>query len=202
MSGHSKWSTIKHKKGAADAKRGRLFTKLIKEITMAARMGGGAPEANPRLRKAIDDAKAVNMPAENIKRGDPARHGRAAGRLLRRGDVTRDTAPAASAVLIEAMTDNKNRTLPEIRTIFSKHGGNLGESGSVRFLFQKKGYIAIEKDKATEDAVMEAAIEAGAEDVRFDGPVPRGRRRRPRCSRRSRRSSRRRGCRSPSPRSR
>jgi YebC/PmpR family DNA-binding regulatory protein len=165
MSGHSKWNTIKHKKGAADAKRGRLFTKLIKEITMAARLGGGAPESNPRLRKAIDDAKAVNMPADNIKRATQRGTGELPG--VNYEEVTFEGyGPGGAAVFIEAMTDNKNRTLPEIRTIFSKNGGNLGESGSVRFLFQKKGYLAIEKDKATEDTVMEAAIEAGAEDVR------------------------------------
>ncbi len=165
MSGHSRWSTIKHKKGAADAKRGRLYTKLIKEISMAARLGGGAPEANPRLRKAIDEAKAVNMPADNIKRAIQRGTGELPG--VSYEEVTFEGyGPGGVAVFIEAMTDNKNRTLPEIRTIFSKHGGNLGESGSVRFLFQKKGYIAIEKDKASEDDVMEAAIEAGAEDVR------------------------------------
>jgi YebC/PmpR family DNA-binding regulatory protein len=164
MSGHSKWSTIKHKKGAADAKRGRLFTKLIREITMSAKQGGGAPESNPRLRKAIDDAKAVNMPADNIKRAVQRGTGELPG--VSYEEVTFEGyGPGGTAVLIEALTDNKNRTLPEIRTIFSKHGGNLGESGSVRFLFQKKGYIAIEKEKATEDAVMEAAIEAGADDV-------------------------------------
>jgi len=164
MSGHSKWSTIKHKKGAADAKRGRLFTKLIREITMAAKQGGGAPESNPRLRKAIDDAKAVNMPADNIKRALQRGTGELPG--VSYEEVTFEGyGPGGTAVLIEALTDNKNRTLPEIRTIFSKHGGNLGESGSVRFLFQKKGYIAIEKDKASEDTVMEAAIEAGADDV-------------------------------------
>ena len=164
MSGHSKWSTIKHKKGAADAKRGRVFTKLIKEIAMASRMGGGAPESNPRLRKAIDDAKAVNMPADNIKRAVQRGTGELPG--VSYEEITFEGyGPGGVAVLIETMTDNKNRTLPEIRTIFSKHGGNLGESGSVRFLFQKRGYITIEKDKATEDAVMEAAIEAGADDV-------------------------------------
>ncbi len=165
MSGHSKWSTIKHKKGAADAKRGRIFTKLIKEITMAARLGGGAPESNPRLRKAIDDAKAVNMPADNIKRALQRGTGELPG--VNYEEVTYEGyGPGGVAVLVEAMTDNKNRTLPEVRTIFSKNGGNLSENGSVRFLFQKKGYIAIEKDKATEDLVMEVAIEAGAEDVR------------------------------------
>jgi YebC/PmpR family DNA-binding regulatory protein len=164
MSGHNKWSTIKHKKGAADAKRGRLFTKLIREITMAAKQGGGAPESNPRLRKAIDDAKAVNMPADNIKRAVQRGTGELPG--VSYEEVTFEGyGPGGTAVLIEALTDNRNRTLPEIRTIFSKHGGNLGESGSVRFLFQKAGYIAIERDKASEDAVMEAAIEAGADDV-------------------------------------
>ena len=164
MSGHSKWSTIKHKKGAADAKRGRLFTKLIREITMAAKQAGGAPESNPRLRKAIDDAKAVNMPADNIKRAVQRGTGELPG--VNYEEITFEGyGPGGTAVLIETLTDNKNRTLPEIRTIFSKHGGNLGESGSVRFLFAKKGYITIEKEKATEDAVMEAAIEAGADDV-------------------------------------
>ena len=164
MSGHNKWSTIKHKKGAADAKRGRIFTKLIREMTMAAKIGGGAADSNPRLRKAIDDAKAVNMPADNIKRAIQRGTGELPG--VSYEEVTFEGyGPGGTAVLIEAVTDNKNRTLPEIRTIFSKHGGNLGESGSVRFLFSKKGYIAIEKDKATEDAVMEAAIEAGADDV-------------------------------------
>jgi YebC/PmpR family DNA-binding regulatory protein len=168
MSGHSKWATIKHKKGAADAKRGRLFTKLIKEITMAARLGGGDPGGNPRLRKAIDDAKAVNMPAENIKRGIQRGTGELPG--VNYEEVSYEGyGPGGVAVLIEAMTDNKNRTLPEVRTIFSKHGGNLSESGSVKFLFQKKGFITIEKDKATEDQVMEAAIEAGADDVTSEG---------------------------------
>src|SRR5688572_13841762 len=127
MSGHSKWSTIKHKKGAADAKRGRLFTKLIREITMAARLGGGSAESNPRLRKAIDDAKAVNMPADNIKRGIQRGTGELPGVTYE--EITFEGyGPGGVAILIEAMTDNKNRTLPEIRTIFSKHGGNLGRS--------------------------------------------------------------------------
>jgi YebC/PmpR family DNA-binding regulatory protein len=170
MSGHSKWATIKHKKGAADAKRGRVFTKLIKEITMAARLGGGDPAGNPRLRKAVDDAKAVNMPADNIKRGIQRGTGELPG--VSYEEVTYEGyGPGGVAVLIDAMTDNKNRTLPEIRTIFSKNGGNLGESGSVRFLFQKRGYLTVEKDKATEDQVMEAAIEAGAEDVTSAGEL-------------------------------
>ena len=164
MSGHSKWSTIKHKKGAADAKRGRLFTKLIREITMAARLGGGSPESNPRLRKAIDDAKAVNMPADNIKRGIQRGTGELPGVTYE--EITFEGyGPGGVAILIEAMTDNKNRTVGELRHLLEK--GNLGESGSVKFLFQKKGYIAIEKGKASEDDVMEAAIEAGADDVSF-----------------------------------
>ncbi|HMA17259.1 MAG TPA: YebC/PmpR family DNA-binding transcriptional regulator, partial [Thermoanaerobaculia bacterium] len=130
------------------------------------RLGGGSGDSNPRLRKAIDDAKAVNMPAENIKRAIQRGTGELPG--VNYEEVTFEGyGPGGAAILIEAMTDNKNRTLPEIRTIFAKHGGNLGESGSVKFLFQKKGYIAIEKDKATEDDVMEAAIEGGAEDVSF-----------------------------------
>jgi len=168
MSGHSKWATIKHKKGAADAKRGRVFTRLIKEIAMAARLGGGDPGGNPRLRKAVDDAKAVNMPADNIKRAIQRGTGELPG--VSYEEVSFEGyGPGGVAVLIDAMTDNKNRTLPEIRTIFSKHGGNLGAENSVRFLFQKKGYISIEKDKATEDQVMEAAIEAGADDVSSEG---------------------------------
>src|ERR1700736_570571 len=164
MSGHSKWATIKHKKGALDAKRGKIFTRLIKEISIAAK-NGGDPDTNPRLRTAIDEAKAVNMPADNIKRAIQRGTGELPG--VNYEEITFEGyGPGGVAVLIEAMTDNKNRTLPEIRTIFSKHGGNLSESGSVRFLFQKKGYITIEREKATEDAVMEAAIEAGADDVR------------------------------------
>jgi YebC/PmpR family DNA-binding regulatory protein len=170
MSGHSKWATIKHKKGAADAKRGRVFTRLIKEIAMAARLGGGDPAGNPRLRKAVDEAKAVNMPADNIKRAVQRGTGELPG--VNYEEITFEGyGPGGVAVLIEAMTDNKNRTLPEIRTIFAKHGGNLSESGSVRFLFQKKGYITIEKSQATEDQVMEAAIDAGADDVSSEGEL-------------------------------
>src|SRR5437762_7494535 len=145
MSGHSKWATIKHKKGALDAKRGKIFTRLIKEITMAAKSGGD-PEKNPRLRGAVAAAKAENMPADNIKRAIQRGTGELPGVTYE--EITFEGyGPGGAAILIEAMTDNRNRTLPEIRTIFSKHGGNLGESGSVRFLFQKKGYIAIEKEK-------------------------------------------------------
>ena len=167
MSGHSKWHTIKHKKGAADAKRGKVFTRIIKELTVAARSGGGDIDSNPRLRTIVAEAKSVNMPADNIKRAVQRGTGELPG--VSYEEVTFEGyGPGGTAVLVETLTDNKNRTLPEIRTIFSKHGGNLGESGSVRFLFSKMGYIAIERDKASEDAVMEAAIEAGADDVESD----------------------------------
>src|SRR5947199_3064018 len=142
MSGHSKWATIKHKKGALDAKRGKIFTRLIKEIAMAAKSGGGDPEGNPRLRTAIAAAKAENMPADNIKRAVQRGTGELPGASYE--EITFEGyGPGGTAVLIEALTDNKHRTLPEIRTIFSKHGGNLGESGSVRCLFQTQGYISI-----------------------------------------------------------
>src|SRR5450755_1759679 len=142
MSGHSKWNTIKHKKGAADAKRGRLFTKLIKEITMAARLGGGAPESNPRLRKAIDDAKTVNMPADNIKRATQRGTGELPG--VNYEEVTFEGyGPGGVAILVEVSTDNRNRTVSEIRHAFSKNGGNLGAAGSVAYMFHKKGDIVI-----------------------------------------------------------
>jgi len=165
MSGHSKWASIKHKKGALDAKRGKIFTKIIREMSIAARIGGGDLGSNPRLRTAVEKAKSVNMPADNIKRAIQRGTGELPG--VSYEEVSFEGyGPGGVAVFVEAMTDNKNRTLPEVRTIFAKNGGNLGEAGSVRFLFQKKGYIAIEKEKADEDTVMEAAIEAGAEDVR------------------------------------
>src|SRR3954451_6840852 len=144
MSGHSKWHTIKHKKGAADAKRGKVFTRIIKELSVAARNGGGDPDSNPRLRTIIADAKSVNMPADNIKRAVQRGTGELPG--VNYEEVTFEGyGPGGTAVLVETLTDNKNRTLPEIRTIFAKNGGNLGEAGSVRFLFTKMGYIAIEK---------------------------------------------------------
>ena len=167
MSGHNKWSTIKHKKGAADAKRGRIFTRLIKELTVAAREGGGSVESNARLRKAVDDAKAANMPADNIKRAIQRGTGELPG--VQYEEVTFEGyGPGGAAIYIEALTDNKNRTLPEIRHMFTKNGGNLGESGCVRFMFDKKGYLAVERDKIAEDRLMEIALEAGADDLLTD----------------------------------
>ena len=169
MSGHSKWSTIKHKKGAADAKRGKIFTRIGKEITIAAREGGGSPDSNARLRKAVDDAKAANMPADNIKRAIQRGTGELPGVVYE--EVTYEGyGPGGVAIYIEAMTDNKNRTLPEIRHLFDKNGGNLGASGSVRFLFDKKGYFAVDRAKISEDKLMDAALEAGADDLTTDDP--------------------------------
>ena len=168
MSGHSKWATIKHKKGAADARRGRLFTKLIKEITMSARLGGGAPEGNPRLRKAIDDAKAVNMPADNIKRAIQRGTGELPG-VTYEEVAYEGYGPGGVALYVQALTDNRNRTLPEIRHLFTKFGGNLGESNCVSWKFEKKGYIVVPKEKASEEALLEVVLEAGGDDVRDDG---------------------------------
>src|SRR5207253_3415662 len=160
MSGHSKWSTIKHKKGAADAKRGRLFTKLIREITMSAKQGGGAPESNPRLRKAIDDAKAVNMPADNIKRAVQRGTGELPG--VSYEEITFEGyGPGGVAILVEVSTDNRNRTVSEIRHAFGKNNGNMGEAGSVGWMFKKKGYIVVPKTAATEDQLMNIVLEAG-----------------------------------------
>jgi len=168
MSGHSKWATIKHKKGVADARRGKLFTKLIKEITVAARIGGGDPDANPRLRTAIADAKAENMPADNIKRAIQRGTGELPGAQYEEV-VYEGYGPGGVALMIEVTTDNRNRTLAEIRHILSKHGGNLGETGCVTWMFNKRGYIVVEKAKASEDALLELVTEAGAEDMREDG---------------------------------
>jgi len=167
MSGHSKWHSIKHKKGAIDAKRGRMFTKLIKEITIAARIGGGDIEGNPRLRKAVQDAKGVNMPADNIKRAIQKGTGELEGGQLDE-IMYEGYAPGGVAMLVEVVTDNRNRTVSEIRHVFSKNGGNMGESGSVAWMFQKKGYIAVEKSKADEESLMNLAIEAGADDFQSD----------------------------------
>ena len=167
MSGHSKWHSIKHKKGALDAKRGRMFTKLIKEITIAARIGGGDQEGNPRLRKAVLDAKGVNMPADNIKRAIQKGTGELEGGQLEE-IMYEGYAPGGVAMLVEVVTDNRNRTVSEIRHVFSKNGGNMGESGSVGWMFSKKGYIAIEKSKADEETLMTLAIEAGADDFQSD----------------------------------
>ena len=167
MSGHSKWATIKHKKGAADARRGKVFTKLIKEITVAARISGGDPDSNPRLRTAVAAAKAENMPADNIKRAIQKGTGELPG-------VTYEEAtfeaygPGGVAMILEVATDNRNRTLSEIRHIFSKNAGNLGEHGCVAWMFSKRGYIVVPKDKADEETLLNLATEAGAEDMRED----------------------------------
>ena len=164
MSGHSKWSTIKRKKGAIDAKRGKIFTKLIKEITVAAKMGGGDPDANPRLRTAILGAKSENMPKDNIdraiKKGTGGLEGVNYDEILYEG-----YGPGGVAVLVETMTDNKNRTVADIRHYFSKSGGNLGESGCVAWMFEKKGIIIVDKESISEEDLLEFALEAGAEDV-------------------------------------
>src|SRR5882724_5550576 len=167
MSGHSKWHSIKHKKGALDAKRGRMFTKLIKEITIAARIGGGDQEGNPRLRKAVLDAKGLNMPADNIKRAIMKGTGELEGGQLEE-ILYEGYGPAGVALLAEVVTDNRNRTVSEIRHVFSKNGGNMGESGSVAWMFSKKGYIAVEKSKADEETLMTLAIDAGADDFSAD----------------------------------
>ena len=167
MSGHSKWSTIKHKKGAADAKRGRLFTKIIKEITMSAKVGGGAIDSSPRLRTAVQAAKKASMPADNIEKAIKRGTGELEG-VTYEEVVYEGYGPGGAAILIEAMTDNKNRTTAEIRHLLGKYGGNMGSAGSVAFQFSKKGYIAVEKGAASEDALMEAALEAGAEDFKAD----------------------------------
>jgi YebC/PmpR family DNA-binding regulatory protein len=166
MSGHSKWSTIKRKKGAIDSKRGKIFTKLIKEITLAARLGGGDIEGNARLRSAVLAAKEENMPKDNIDRAIKKGTGELGGGVAYEEITYEGYGPAGVAVIVEVMTDNKNRTVAEIRHMFSKHGGNLGENGCVAWMFDKKGSIVIEKKTVGEDALMEVAIEAGADDVR------------------------------------
>ena len=167
MSGHSKWATIKHKKGALDAKRGKIFTRLIKEIVIAAR-SGGSPESNSRLRTAITAAKAGSMPAENIKRAIMRGTGEIEGGQI--DEVTFEGyGPGGAAVLGNCATDNRNRTVSEIRHAFSKNGGNLGEPGSVAWMFERKSQVVIEKEKATEDQLMELALDAGADDVRDMG---------------------------------
>jgi YebC/PmpR family DNA-binding regulatory protein len=168
MSGHSKWASIKHKKAATDAKRGQVFTRIIKELAVAARMGGGEPDANPRLRKAIADAKAANMPADNIKRAIMKGTGQLEGVSYEEMSYE-GYGPGGVAVFIETLTDNKNRTVSEVRHIFSKYGGNLGESGSVAWMFQRKGYIVVEQSQASEDQLMDIILEAGAEDLKEDG---------------------------------
>jgi len=168
MSGHSKWATIKHKKGAADAKRGQMFTKIIKEMTIAARMGGGDVEANPRLRTAVLKARASNMPKDNIERAIKKGTGELEG--VNYVEMTYEGyAPGGVAIMINCLTDNKNRTAADVRSMLSKGGGNLGESGSVAYLFQRKGLVTYEADRYTEDQILEKALEAGAEDVVTSG---------------------------------
>jgi len=168
MSGHSKWHSIKHKKGAADAKRGKIFTRIIKEMTVAARVGGGDPDMNPRLRTVIDAAKAVNMPAENIKRAIRRGTGEEPG--VSYDEVMYEGyGPGGAALLIDTLTDNRNRTVGELRHILSKHGGNLGETNSVAWMFDKKGYFVIDKGQADEETLMAAALDAGADDLKDDG---------------------------------
>jgi YebC/PmpR family DNA-binding regulatory protein len=168
MSGHSKWHSIKHKKGALDAKRGRAFTKLIKEITIAARIGGGDPDGNPRLRKAISDAKGLNMPTDNIKRAVMKGTGELEGGTIE--DVMYEGyGPGGVALIVETVTDNRNRTVSEIRHVFSKNGGNMGEAGSVSWMFHKKGLIVVDASKADEDTLMSLALDAGADDLKGEG---------------------------------
>ena len=168
MSGHSKWATIKHKKGAADAKRGQIFTKLIKEISIAARLGGGEATSNPRLRTAILKARTANMPKDNIDRAIKKGLGELDG--VNYTEITYEAyGPGGVAILVDVMTDNKNRTAADIRYILSKGGGNLGEAGSVAYLFKRKGIIGFDSSKYTEDQILEVALEAGAEDVSTQG---------------------------------
>ncbi len=164
MSGHSKWSTIKRKKGAVDAKRGRIFTRLIKEISVAARMGGGDPDANPRLRSAIASAKAENMPKDNIERAIKKGTGELEGAVYE--EITYEGyGPGGVAVLVECLTDNKNRSVADVRHFFSKSGGNLGEIGCVSWMFSKKGTILVDKESISEEELLDKALEGGAEDV-------------------------------------
>jgi len=168
MSGHSKWASIKHKKGALDAKRGRIFTRIIKELTVAARAGGGDPDMNPRLRTIIGDAKAANMPAENIKR--PIRRGTGEEPGVSYEEAQYEGyGPGGAALIIDVLTDNKNRTAGEIRHLLEKHGGNLAAPNAVAWMFSKKGYIVVDKTKADEEKLMNAVLEAGADDFQDDG---------------------------------
>jgi YebC/PmpR family DNA-binding regulatory protein len=168
MSGHSRWSTIKRKKSKEDDKKGRIFTKLGKEITMAARFGGGDPDGNTRLRQAVLNAKAYNMPSENIKRAIQKGTGELPGTNYEES-IYEGYGPGGVALLVSTLTDNRNRTISEIRYLFSKYAGNLGEAGCVSWMFQRKGYIVVEKGKISEDELMELVITAGAEDMRDDG---------------------------------
>lgn len=170
MSGHSKWHSIRHKKAAVDAKRGKIFTRLIKEISVAARIGGGDADANPRLRTAVQAAKDANMPHDNIKRAILKGTGDLPGQSYEES-VYEAYGPGGVAVLIEVLTDNRNRTVAEIRHLFSKHGGNLGEAGSVQWMFEKKGYLAVNTSDVSEDRLLEIVLEAGGEDLQADGEL-------------------------------
>ncbi len=170
MSGHSKWATIKHAKGAADAKRGQLFTKFIKEISIAAKMGGGDPAGNPRLRTAILKARAANMPKDNIERAIKKGTGEL-GAVNYEELLYEGYGPGGVAVLVEVLTDNKNRTAASVRNIFTKSGGNLGATGSVAYMFNRKGVIEYDAEKTSEEQVMEAALEAGAEDIAVEDGI-------------------------------
>lgn len=167
MAGHSKWAQIKHKKAHTDAKRGKVFTKIVKEISIAARLGGGDPVGNPRLRTAIEKGKEVNIPHDNIKKAIMKGTGELPG-VSYEEFIYEGYGPSGVAIIIEVMTDNKNRTVPEIRHIMSKNGGSLGETGCVAWLFDKKGYILVNKSRAAEDSVLAVALEAGAEDMKND----------------------------------
>jgi YebC/PmpR family DNA-binding regulatory protein len=168
MSGHSKWASIKHKKGALDAKRGKVFTRIIKELTVAARAAGGDPDMNPRLRTIIADAKAANMPRENIDRAIRRGTGQEPGVSFEEAQYE-GYGPGGAAMIIDVLTDNKNRTAGEIRHLLEKHGGNLAAPNAVAWMFHKKGYIVVEKSKAEEEALMSAVLDAGADDFQDDG---------------------------------
>ena len=170
MSGHSKWHSIKHKKAAVDAKRGKLFTKIIRELTVAARIGGGDPDSNPRLRTALQSARGANMPQENIKRAIKKGTGELPGQVYEA--VTYEGyGPGGVAVFLECLTDNRNRTVAEIRHFLTKHGGNLGEAGSVNWIFERKGFITLSSGDISEDAVLDIVLEAGAEDLKSNEDV-------------------------------
>ena len=170
MSGHSKWSTIKHKKAAKDAKRGKIFTKLIKEITVAARIGGGDINANPRLRSAVLTARSNSMPSENIDRAIKKGTGELEGVTYEEIQYE-GYGPGGAAIIAQVLTDNKNRTVSEIRRLFAKHGGNLGETGCVSWMFDKKGLLAVEKSQVDEERLMDLVLDAGAEDVRDEDEI-------------------------------
>ncbi len=168
MSGHSKWATTKHRKAAVDAKRGKIFTKIIREMTVAARLGGGNSDSNPRLRLAIEKAKEVNMPADNIKRAVQKGTGELPG-VTYEESVYEGYGPGGVALMIEIQSDNKNRTLPEIRHMLTKYGGNMGENGCVSWMFQRMGVVAVDREAGLEEKILEIVLDAGAEDMRAEG---------------------------------